>query len=269
MKLILFIAAAIFPVIAPAQNNLQQLFEDCRTDGSITLYHLESDSWMYSDSSDARAESLPASTFKILNSTIALEEGVISSKYEILNWDGTENTFFGTPVDAWNEDTDMEAAFKNSTVWFYVELAKRIGREKYETYLREISYGNGDLSEPGDDFWNYGSFGVSPVNQVTFLKAFYLEELSYSPDVYQTVKDLMISETADHYTLSGKTGWTKTETEDIGWWIGYSESENDTWFFATRLTKNLNTQNRDFSSCRMKITRDALQQVGAIEPNQK
>lgn len=265
MKSILFIVSVLFPVVVFGQMDLNQVISDCNVDGSTTIYHLESNNWIFTDSEDAQRETLPASTFKILNSAIALEEEVVRDEHETLKWDGTKHTFFGTPVDAWNRDNDMKMAFKNSTVWFYVELAKKIGKENYRHYLEEISYGNGDLSEPGDDFWNYGSFGVSPVNQVSFLKAFYREELPFSPGTYQTVKDLMISETAENYTISGKTGWTNRDNEDIGWWIGYVEKEENTWFFATRITKDLTVENPDFSACRIKITHAALQQEGVFE----
>lgn len=255
----------LFPAMVFGQTNPDEMMSSCNVDGSTTLYHLESDTWAFTDSADAHRETLPASTFKILNSAIALEEEVVRDEYEPLEWDGTKHTFFGTPVDAWNRDNDMEMAFKNSTVWFYVELAKKIGKENYRHYLEEISYGNGDLSESGDDFWNYGSFGVSPVNQVSFLKAFYREELPFSPGTYQTVKNLLISETEENYTISGKTGWTNRDNKDIGWWIGYVEKEENTWFFATRISKDLAAENPDFSACRIKITQAALHQQGVFE----
>jgi len=255
----------LLPVIGISQNTMEQLILDCGVDGSITLYHLENDVWIYSDSSDAIRSTLPASTFKILNSAIALESGVISSENETLEWDGTENTFFGTRIDAWNEDASLTTAFKNSTVWYYVELAKRIGREQYTEYLNTVSYGNWDLSEDGHDFWNYGSFGVSPKNQIQFLKDFYLEKLPFSEKTYEIVKKLMISDETGDFLISGKTGWTKTVTEDIGWWIGYSENDKGTLFFATRITKDRSVNNPDFSDCRTSITKIILSDLEAIQ----
>ena len=60
----------------------------------------------------------------------------------------------------WNADTDMENAFKNSTVWFYVELAKRIGHEKYKGFLKKSRYGNSKIDNGADngDFWNVRRF---------------------------------------------------------------------------------------------------------------
>jgi beta-lactamase class D len=67
---------------------------------------------------------------KILNSLIAIEYKAIQDENEIIKWDGELKSHFGTIVNAWNKDTDLKNAYKNSTVWFYVELAKRIGRSR-------------------------------------------------------------------------------------------------------------------------------------------
>jgi beta-lactamase class D len=265
MRAYLVLFACFLPISLSAQPGIHQPFLDCGIDGSITLYHLENDTWVFSDSTDAYKETLPASTFKILNSAIALETGSVSDVSEVFEWNGTENTFFGVKIDSWNEDINMENAFKTSAIWFYEELSKKIGKEKYRTWLASVNYGNGDFSETGYDFWNFGGFGVSPVNQIVFLKSFYLEELPFSADTYQSVKKMILSEENESHTISGKTGWTKTETEDIGWWIGYVEKENETWFFATRIIKSLTENNPDFSACRTRITLSVLNNFGVLE----
>lgn len=265
MKFIPFLFYFLTPITVAAQINLSQSLKVCDVEGSITLYHLESETWQYSDSLDAMKETLPASTFKIANSAIALETDAISNEHEILKWNGRENTFFGSRIEAWNEDINMKKAFETSAVWFYVELAKRIGREIYREYLNEISYGNNDLTEPGDDFWNFGKFGVSPVNQIQLLINLHRKELPFSDSTIQIVREMMLLESTDLYDLFGKTGWTKTNKEDIGWWIGFVEKERDTWFFATRITKSLATDNPDFSACRMTITRSVLNDAGILE----
>ncbi len=70
-------------------------------------------------------------------------------------------------------DMTVKEAFEQSAGWVYLELAKQIGRERYKTYLAKCQYGNGNLSETGVDFWNFGPFAISPQNQIRFLKALY------------------------------------------------------------------------------------------------
>lgn len=261
MKFVFLFSFFLLPAAGFSQTSLDQLFGDCGVEGSITLYHLESGTWIFSDSTDARVETLPASTFKILNSAIAVETGVISETNEMLEWDGTEHTFFGLPVESWNRNTDMESAFKNSAIWFYEEMAKRIEKENYRHWLQSVGYGNGNLTEPGDDFWNYGNFGVSPVNQIRFLEKLYSGKTPFSKNTVQTVQEMMLSESTDSYTISGKTGWTKTDIYDIGWWVGYLEKEDQTWFFATRIFKDLNYDHPGFSTCRLSVTKKALSEL--------
>lgn len=255
---------SLFSLNVYGQSDLNSYFDECEVNGSITVYHTGSESWVYSDSIDAQKLSLPASTFKIPNSLIALETGTITDEHEVIVWDGKENTFFGIRIDAWNQDTDMKTAFRTSAIWFYEKLAKQISKNIYKQYLDEISYGNGDFSEKGDDFWNFGNFGISPIDQILFLKNFYRETLPFSKESVAIVKNLMVIEETDAYTISGKSGWTKTENLDIGWLVGYVEKGTDTWFFATRISKPLSADNPEFSSCRTGITTSVLENIGAL-----
>ncbi|MBF9253192.1 class D beta-lactamase [Pontibacter sp. 172403-2] len=266
MKMTIIAILAFFsPLISSGQVDLQQPFKDCHVEGSISIYDYKNRTWLFSDTADAEKEMLPASTFKIINSCIALELDKVKDEHEVFRWDGVERTFFGAEMNAWNKDTDLKNAYKNSTIWYYVELARRIGRKDYKRYLTACNYGNGDLSETGDDFWNYGAFAVSPVDQVAFLKAFYEEKLPFSSRTYRIVKKMMVSETTDNYILRDKTGWTKKDGQDIAWWVGYVERKDNVYFFATRLTKKVTTDNPDFSGCRKKITKAILKKIKAIE----
>jgi beta-lactamase class D len=171
-------------------------------------------------------------------------------------------TFFGTPIPAWNKDNDLKSAIQNSTIWYYVKLAERIGRENYRVWLKKCRYGNGDLSEKGTDFWNFGHFGVSPIEQVRFLKAFYEEKLPFSKRTYQIAKRVMMTEMGKQISLLSKTGWTKADGQDIGWYVGYYKMADNIYFFATRLQKDTATVNPEFASCRKTITLSILKKSG-------
>lgn len=253
-KIFLFICLVAFQNCFYAQ----EYFKQCNVEGSTTIYDYKEKKWIFTDSVDAYRETLPASTFKIINSLIALETKTVKDENEILFWDQKDKKFFGKSMAVWNKDTDLKNAYKNSTIWFYVEIAKRVGRKKYKKYLKETNYGNSNLDTKGVDFWNYGEFGVSPVNQIEFLIKLYENKLPFSLKNIEKVKNIMISEGNSAITYHDKTGWTRKNGKDIGWHVGYAETPDNTYFFATRLTENVYPENRDFSKCRSKITKDIL-----------
>ena len=255
----------LFPGIVLGQIDLKKPFQDCHIDGSTTVYNYEKRQWLFSDKADSQKETLPASTFKIINSLIALETGVINDENDVVKWVGKVDTvLYGYRPEIYRDMTVQEA-FKESAGWVYIELAKKIGRDRYQSYLSKCRYGNGNLSEPGTDFWNFGLFAISPANQIRFLKALYEEKLPFSKRNIAIVKRLMIAETTDMYVIRAKTGWTRDGGKDTGWWVGYVERERKPYFFATRLIKSRETVSPDFADCRKKITKDILRQLQVID----
>ncbi len=252
------------PTISVAQIDFKKPFTDCNLEGSTTIYDYSRQKWIFTDEADGSRPTLPASTFKIINSLIALETGVIRNENDVVKWVGKVDTvLYGYRPEIYRDMTVQEA-FNESAGWVYIELAKKIGRSRYRFYLNKCHYGNENLSESGVDFWNFGSFAISPVNQVEFLKAFYEEKLPFSKRNMAIVKQLMIAETTSTYIIRAKTGWTRDGGKDTGWWVGYVERDAKPYFFATRLIKSRATQNPNFADCRKKITKDILHQIKVI-----
>ncbi|MDF2457000.1 MAG: Beta-lactamase [Cytophagaceae bacterium] len=250
-----------------AQSDLQKPFKDCGMAGSITLYNAIDKTWIYSNETDSKVQTNPASTFKIMNALIALEEGILKDEKEIMKFVGVENVDtakYGNRTDIF-KDMDLEEAFKKSAVWFNLEIAKKVGREKYKKYITASGWGNMDFSEPGLDFWNFGPFTVTPVQQIEFLQKLYEGKLGFSKRNVDIVKRIMIAEITDSYTLRGKTGWGQTATEDLGWWVGYVEKKEGIVFFATRTRKLMTDKNQNFVPCRKTITAAVLKQLKIIE----
>lgn len=162
-------------------------------------------------------------------------------------------------------DMSMKDAFKASAGWAYVEMVKKIGKERYQDYLADSNYGNVDLSIQDVDFWNFGKLAISPVNQIGILKAVHEEILPFKKESFAILKNMMVEEQSEDYILRAKTGWTRDGGEDIGWWVGYVERKDNVYFFATRLIKNRATANPDFADCRKKITLEILNQLDIIE----
>ncbi len=198
--------------------------------GCFVLYHLNSDSmWVYNR---ARSDSgfLPASTFKIPNSLIALETGVLKNEHDTLRWDGVKRQ-----VPTWNADQDMRRAIKYSTVWFYQEIARRVGAERMQQFVDSMHYGNADISGGIDLFWLEGGLRITPREQIDFLVRFYKNDLPFSQRSLNIAKDILILEKTDEYVLRGKTGWAGRLLPMVGWWVGYLERGSDVYFFVNNI----------------------------------
>lgn len=246
------------------RKDYNRFFEQCNVNGGIVLFDYKSKTWITNDSSHIQKEFLPASSFKIINLLIALETGVIKDENEIMKFPGNSDTaLYGYRPDIYHDMTIKEA-FKKSAVWVFIDLAKKIGKDRYKHYLKLCDYGNLDLSEQGEDFWNFGPFKISPVNQVKFLVKLYDEKLPFTKRNMDIIKNVMISDQTENYTLRSKTGWTRADGLNIGWWVGYIERKEGVLLFATNLLQPRSLNRPDFASCRIEITKAVLKDLGAI-----
>jgi beta-lactamase class D len=159
----------------------------------------------------------------------------------------------------------VKEAFEISAVWVFIKLAQRIGRERYIYYLDACNYGNGNLSEPGIDFWNFGRFGISPVNQVSFIRSLYEGKLPFSKRTLEIVKRVMKTEQKENYTIFAKTGWTREGGINTGWWTGFVESKQGVWFFSTLLLQDRKYNSPTFGPCRKEITKSVFRELKIIE----
>jgi beta-lactamase class D len=260
--IVLFSILSVFNLYG--QEDLSKPFHDCNIDGSITIYDYRAKKWISSDINDSHFATLPASTFKIINTLIVLETGAVSNENVMIKWPGGTDTIkYGYRPDIYH-DMSMKDAFKLSAGWAYVELAKRISKDEYKRFLSNAQYGNADVSIDDPDFWNFGKLAISPANQIQILIGVYEETLPFSKKSFAVLKDLMKEEETDNYTLRAKTGWTRYDGKDIGWWIGYIEKKDEVYFFATRLIKGRITENPDFGKCRKQITKTILKQMGVL-----
>ncbi len=154
------------------RQDFKKYFDNCKAEGAIAIYDNKKHTWILSDTIGTHKETLPASTFKIINLLIALETKTISDENEIVKWPGSIDTIKYDNRPNIYHDITVKEAFEVSAGWAFIELAKKIGKEKYKKYLSLCHYGNQDFSQTDPDFWNFGSFVISPINQVRFLKTF-------------------------------------------------------------------------------------------------
>lgn len=199
---------------------------------------------------------IPASTSKIIHSLIFLDSGALKDENETIKWDGIKRW-----VDSWNQDHNLLSAFKVSAAWFYHEASKRMKRETMQKYYDLSNYGNRSTNGFGEIYWVKGDLRITPKEQIEFLVRLYENRLPFSPQVIEKVKDIMIEEKTDKYTLRAKTGWSDAYTPQVGWWIGYVERADNVYFYALEIDINKNED----APKRKEITRNILKQLKIIE----
>jgi beta-lactamase class D len=171
----------------------------------------------------------PCSTFKIPNSLIGLETGVIADERAVLKWDGVKRS-----RPEWNRDHTLASAIKVSAVWYYQELARRVGAERMQKLVSSIPYGNGDISSGIDTFWLGRSLRISPDEQVAFLERLRRSTLPFSEQSQRIVREILVQEGPGPIVYRGKTGSCDfDEAPDHGWWVGWVEKDGKTTVFAT------------------------------------
>jgi beta-lactamase class D len=246
------------------RQDFHKYFDNCKSKGSVAIYDNTTHKWIVSDTTGIMMETLPASTFKIINLLIALETKTISDENDVVKWVGKIDTLkYGYRPEIYHDMTVKEA-FKVSAGWVFVELSKKIGRDNYMKYLTLCNYGNLNLTQKDDDFWNFGAFGISPVNQVEFIKKLHEEKLPFSKRNIAIVKKVMITEQNADYTIRSKTGWTRENGINTGWWVGYVENKNGAYFFATRLLQDRKYNSTNFGNCRIEITESILKDLNIL-----
>ena len=190
--------------------------------GAVVLDLQNSERTIFGNRADERLS--PCSTFKILNSMIALDGGVIKDENETLRWDGVKREY-----EAWNKDHSMHSAIAVSTVWFYQEMARRIGEEQMSLHVREANYGNMDISSSLEGFWlGGGSLKISLNEQVGFLSQLFKNDLPFSSHAMNITKEIMTLKEHEGYLLAAKTG----SCGGVGWFVGFLKQGYKTEVFV-------------------------------------
>jgi len=248
-------------------QNLSNYFTENNVIGGISIYDLKNQTWKHSDEEYAKKGTLPASTFKIIHTLIGLEEGVVEGKEDIFKWDKKPKLFKSKSIPNWNQNNSLEMAFKNSTIWYYEEIAKQIKNKNYCRHLKKAKYSDRKIKNPnGNDFWNYGKLKVSPIEQIELLIKLFRNDLPFNFKFQNLTKELMIEEEQQEYTLRSKTGWSY-DKQDIGWYIGYVEIKDNVIFFSTRIEKQLDEEIGGFSKMRKSITKQIISDLYNLKMN--
>lgn len=241
------------------RSDLDSIYRREQLTGSFVLYDPAKQKYIYCNKDRCAIRFTPASTFKIPNTLIALETGVLRDADDTIRWDGVKRS----GRDVWNRDHNLRSAFRNSVVWYYQEIARRVGYERMQHFIDTLGYGNRDLSGGVDLFWLTGGLRISQVEQIDLLKRLYNEELPFSKRAMKIMKDIFVMEDTLGYKLSGKTGWGEQDGKQIGWLVGYVERDGNVYYYASNVERDGPFDNA-FPEARVRATREILRRLGVL-----
>src|SRR3954469_14226081 len=249
--------ADVAPQRSEIRDGLGRHFTDAGTAGTFVGYRVEEYLVIASDRDRSGQPKLPASTFKIPNSLIALETGVVGDPdVDLFKWDGVKRG-----VESWNRDHTMRSAIAASAVPVYQEIARRIGAQRMQKYLDLFEYGNRNIGGGIDQFWLTGGLRIDAIEQIDFVDRCRRGGLPVSRRSQELVRDILPVTKAGEATIRAKSGLLGAELgkPSLGWLVGWAEKGGMETVFAP----NLDVREPRHVGDRMKLAELCLTDIGA------
>ena len=200
-------------------------------DGSFVLYDLENNAWSIYDMDHATLRVAPDSTYKIYDALFGLEESIITPEDSFMAWNGEDY-----PIEAWNADQTLRSAMDSSVNWYFQTIDKQLGASDLSHYIQKIGYGNKNMSADLSSYWLESSLEISPIEQVELLTKLANNSFDFASENIAAVKDAIQLSSSDSGTFYGKTGSGRINGKDVnGWFVGFVESADNTYFFAINI----------------------------------
>ena len=250
--------ADIAPQRSEIRESLAKRFTDDGTVGTFVGYKVDDYLIIASDKNRSAEPRLPASTFKIPNSLIALETGVVQDPdKDVFKWDGVKR-----PIEAWNKDHTLRTAIAASAVPVYQEIARRIGQERMQKYVDLLEYGNRNIGGGIDQFWLTGDLRIDPMQQVDFVDRLRRGVLPISKRSQDLVRDILPVTKVGDSIIRAKSGLLGAERgqPSLGWMVGWAEKGSAQTVFAL----NMDCVEPRLIPERMVLTQTCLRDIEAI-----
>lgn len=264
MKVLVALAALLMlghrPASVTERPDFERFFTEKKLKGSFLFYDPQRDHYTAYDFERTRQRFLPASTYKILNTLIGLETGVLENENSVMKWDGVKRD-----VETWNRDNTLETAFKVSCVPCYQEVARKVGLKRMQEWVGKTGYGKMDIRADNlDYFWLEGNSGISQEEQIDFLRRVHDGKVPFAKQNLVVLKKVMLIEEKAGARLYGKTGWVGGKANpNIGWFVGYVEKGDKVYYFATNIESPKPVPDT-FVPARREITETLLKQLGVL-----
>jgi beta-lactamase class D len=254
---IVFISPSVKTQELVPMDIFQSLLDSNNLQGSVLIYDPRTKTYFSNDFDWAKVGRLPASTYKIPHSIIALESEVVKDSQSIFLWKGEDRY-----LDVWERDLTFKQAFQLSCVPCYQEIAGKIGVKRMNDWLNKLEYGHMQVKDGNlTVFWLEGESKINQFEQIDFLQRFYDKKLPITPRTHSIIKDILVLEENAEYKLSAKTGWAIRNGHNNGWFVGYLEKGDKLWFFATNISPREKFSMDLFPMIRSKVSLQALQHL--------
>ena len=240
------------------RGDLAKRFFDLGTVGTFVGYKFDDYLMIGSDKVRVGEGRLPASTFKIPNSIIALETGVVKDPdKDVFKWDGVTRS-----IEPWNKDHTLRSAIAVSAVPVYQEIARRIGAERMQKYVDLFGYGNRDIGGGIDQFWLTGNLRIDPVEQIDFVDRLRRGVLPVSKRSQELTRDILPVTKVGDATIRAKSGLLGAEAgkPSLGWMVGWAEKGSQQTVFAM----NMDCKEPSHIAARMTVVQQCLADIVAI-----
>ena len=238
-------ASPAFPASPPASSASTPTLSETLAglDATIVVHEVGTAREWVHDGDRADRRYLPCSTFKIPNTLIGLETGVIADATTTFRFDPARHLRRPNDSDSrWavlSHDHDLRSAFHDSVVWYYRELAQRVGATRMQAWLDRLDYGNRDMSQGVDGFWLQGPCAISAREQVRFLErgCGLAGSSPFSERSIAILRDVMKADSGEGWTLFAKTGsGEQSDGRKLGWYVGWVERDGRTFAFAFNMS---------------------------------
>ncbi|MEB7779995.1 beta-lactam sensor/signal transducer MecR1 [Mammaliicoccus fleurettii] len=209
-------------------NQLAPYFKEF--DGSFVLYNEREQAYSIYNEPESKQRYSPNSTYKIYLALMAFDQNLLSLNHTEQQWDKHQY-----PFKEWNQDQNLNSSMKYSVNWYYENLNKHLRQDEVKSYLDQIEYGNEEISG-NENYWNESSLKISAIEQVNLLKNMKQHNMHFDNKAIEKVENSMTLKQKDTYKYVGKTGTgIVNHKEANGWFVGYVETKDNTYYFATHL----------------------------------
>ncbi|WP_407070961.1 OXA-24 family carbapenem-hydrolyzing class D beta-lactamase [Acinetobacter baumannii] len=237
------------------EKAIKSYFDEAQTQGVIIIKEGKNLSTYGNALARANKEYVPASTFKMLNALIGLENHKATTN-EIFKWDGKKRTY---PM--WEKDMTLGEAMALSAVPVYQELARRTGLELMQKEVKRVNFGNTNIGTQVDNFWLVGPLKITPVQEVNFADDLAHNRLPFKLETQEEVKKMLLIKEVNGSKIYAKSGWGMDVTPQVGWLTGWVEQAN-----GKKIPFSLNLEMKEgmSGSIRNEITYKSLENLGII-----